>query len=78
MSRSLPADLVQAQAAWHRTYTSLARLPAGASTTAHRCRLISLSCQIAAHPYWADPRHSPAARVDLIRQARASQWGTVA
>lgn len=69
-----PDDLLDLQAAWLRTYADLARLPARAGTAVLRRRLIGLSCRIAAHSFWAAPGRSPAARVELRRQARARAW----
>ncbi|MFF3677402.1 hypothetical protein ACFYYS_25910 [Streptomyces sp. NPDC002120] len=57
-----PDDLLDLQAAWLRTYTDLARQPIGAGTAALRRRLIVLSCRIEAHPFWAVPGRSRAAR----------------
>ncbi|MFE9629484.1 hypothetical protein [Streptomyces sp. NPDC006463] len=73
-----PDDLISLQTAWIRTYTDLARLPAQAGTTALRRRLITLSCRIAAHPFWTAPGRSAAARVELRRQARTRAWVTAA
>ncbi|MFF4105425.1 hypothetical protein [Streptomyces sp. NPDC001903] len=73
-----PDDLINLQAAWLRTYTDLARQPVQASTTTLRRRLITLSCSIAAHPFWTVPGRSPAAWVELRRRARARAWVTAA
>ncbi|WP_331742884.1 hypothetical protein OG239_42655 (plasmid) [Streptomyces sp. NBC_00868] len=73
-----PDDLINLQAAWLRTYTDLARQPTQASTTTLRRRLIALSCDIAAHPFWAVPGRSPAAQVELRHRARARAWVTAA
>ncbi|MFB7462623.1 hypothetical protein ACFCZ1_03765 [Streptomyces sp. NPDC056224] len=73
-----PDDLLTLQAAWIRTYSDLARLPSQAGSTVLRRRLITLSCRIAAHPFWEAPGRSPAARVELRRQARARAWVTAA
>ncbi|MER6314409.1 hypothetical protein ABT237_11645 [Streptomyces sp. NPDC001581] len=77
-SLHFPDDLLNLQAAWLRTYTDLARQPARAGTTTLRRRLISLSCRIEAHPFWAVPGRSRAARVELRRRARARAWVTAA
>ncbi|MFD7030235.1 hypothetical protein ACFWAR_19550 [Streptomyces sp. NPDC059917] len=69
-----PDSLVMIQAEWLLTYDA----PAGASTTVLRRRLIKLSLQLYAHPYWAAPGRSPAAWVELRRRARARGWGTAA
>ncbi|WP_445270657.1 hypothetical protein [Streptomyces sp. DSM 41634] len=69
-----PDELLDLQAAWLRTYADLARQPAQAGTTALRRRLISLSCRIEAHPFWAVPGRSRAAQVELRRRARARAW----
>ncbi|MEW1636065.1 hypothetical protein AB0469_18555 [Streptomyces sp. NPDC093801] len=77
-SLRFPDDLVELQAAWLATYAALARRPARAGTAAQRRRLISLSCRIAAHPYWTAPGRSRAALVELRRQARARRWAEAA
>ncbi|MFF3728609.1 hypothetical protein ACFYYM_40405 [Streptomyces erythrochromogenes] len=56
----------------------MARLPAQASTAALRRRLITLSCCIASHAFWAVPGRSPAVQVELRRRARARAWVTEA
>ncbi|MFD0374599.1 hypothetical protein [Streptomyces sp. NPDC127112] len=48
-----PEDLITLQRAWQQTYAELAQLPAGASTTALRGRLIALSAHLCTHPYWS-------------------------
>ncbi|MET9323704.1 hypothetical protein ABZX75_26510 [Streptomyces sp. NPDC003038] len=73
-----PDDLINLQTEWIRTYTDLARQPAQVSTTTLRRRLITLSCHIAAHPFWTAPGRSAAARVELCRRARAHTWMTAA
>ncbi|MFF4580048.1 hypothetical protein [Streptomyces sp. NPDC001389] len=73
-SLRFPDDLVELQAAWLTTYAALAGRPAHAGSTTLRRRLIALSCRIATHPYWTVPGRSPAARVELRRQARARRW----
>ncbi|MFE2166586.1 hypothetical protein ACFXB3_16185 [Streptomyces sp. NPDC059447] len=73
-----PDDLLDLQAAWLRTYADLARSPAHAGTTPLRRRLITLSCAIAAHPFWTVPGHSTATRVELRRRARTRTWATAA
>ncbi|MFD9410172.1 hypothetical protein ACFWBN_24615 [Streptomyces sp. NPDC059989] len=73
-----PDDLISLQTAWLRTYADLARQPAQASTAALRRRLITLSCRLAAHPFWSVPGCSSAARVELLRRARARTWATAA
>ncbi|MFI8497801.1 hypothetical protein ACIGFK_04770 [Streptomyces sp. NPDC085524] len=77
-SLHFPDDLLDLQAAWLRTYADLSRQPANASTTALRRRIITLSCSIAAHPFWAVPDRSAAARVELRRRARTRTWVTAA
>ena len=49
---TFPADLVQAQRDWYATYRQLAGA-AGSQTTVLRRRLVRLSVQVTAHPYWA-------------------------
>ncbi|MFG1808650.1 hypothetical protein [Streptomyces sp. NPDC049040] len=62
---TFPADLVQAQRDWYATYRQLAGA-AGTQTTVLRRRLVRLSVQVTAHPYWATVPHSaPAARMQL-------------
>ncbi|MEU5069598.1 hypothetical protein AB0G95_36820 [Streptomyces virginiae] len=78
MSIRFPDDLLDLQATWLRTYADLARLPPQASTAALRRRLITLSCRIASHPFWAVPGRSPAVQVELRRRARARAWVTAA
>ncbi|MFJ3728739.1 hypothetical protein ACIPYQ_40095 [Streptomyces sp. NPDC090045] len=73
-----PDDLLDLQAAWLRTYTDLARQLVRAGTTTLRRPLITLSCRIEAHPFWAIPGRSRAARVELRRRARARAWVTAA
>ncbi|MFF3621029.1 hypothetical protein [Streptomyces sp. NPDC002467] len=73
-----PDDLLDLQAAWLRTYADLARQPAHTGTTTLRRRLITLSCTIAAHPFWTVPGRSTAARVELRRRARSRIWATAA
>nr|WP_043267132.1 hypothetical protein [Streptomyces sp. CT34] len=68
---SYPADLLQAQRDWRRTYEALSVLPPTAGTTALRRRLLLLSSRIVWHQHWSVRRSSPAARVELRRQARA-------
>ncbi|WP_327354534.1 hypothetical protein [Streptomyces sp. NBC_01304] len=66
---SFPRDLVQAQRVWHRTYVELAEQPL--ETAALRRRLQLLTRVIDAHPFWeSSVGRSPAARVELRRQAR--------
>ncbi|MFE4632278.1 hypothetical protein ACFRJ1_02710 [Streptomyces sp. NPDC056773] len=69
-----PDDLLALQAAWLCTYEAMAVAPAGKGTSLHRRQLIRLSCAIAAHPFWGMPGRSTAARVELLRQARADRW----
>ena len=62
---TFPADLVQAQRDWYATYRQLAGA-AGTQTTVLRRRLVRLSVQVTAHPYWATvPSSAPAARMQL-------------
>lgn len=62
---TFPADLVQAQRDWYATYRQLAGA-AGTQTTVLRRRLVRLSVQVTAHPYWATlPNSAPAARMQL-------------
>ncbi|WP_405545233.1 hypothetical protein OG478_32975 [Streptomyces phaeochromogenes] len=69
---SFPPDLIRAQRDWIRTYEALARRPR--HTAALRRRLQELSSWLAAHPFWeTDSGRSPAARVELRRQARAEE-----
>ncbi|OEJ21070.1 hypothetical protein [Streptomyces subrutilus] len=65
-----PDDLLQLELDVMRTYEHLAQQPRP-DTAALRRRLIAVSWALAAHPYWAEPGRSPAARVALRRQARA-------
>lgn len=68
-----PHDLVEAQRDWNRTYEALAHSP---FRTVLRRRLQLLSSRIARHPYWGTASgRPPAARVELRRQARASEQG---
>ncbi|WP_405496297.1 hypothetical protein [Streptomyces sp. NBC_00096] len=73
-----PDDLLALQTAWLCTYEAMAVTPAGMGTSLHRRRLIQLSCDIAAHPFWTMPGRSTAARVELLRQARADRWARAA
>ncbi|MER7171339.1 MULTISPECIES: hypothetical protein [Streptomyces] len=67
-----PDDLLQAQIDWYAACRRLATA-SGKDYTVLRRRLITLSRQIAAHPYWATPRGaSPAARMALKQAA----WDT--
>ncbi|NJP48190.1 hypothetical protein [Actinacidiphila epipremni] len=62
---TFPADLVQAQRDWYATYRQLAGA-AGTQTTVLRRRLVRLSVQVTAHPYWATVTdRGPAARMEL-------------
>ncbi|MFD7233672.1 hypothetical protein [Streptomyces sp. NPDC059881] len=71
MAQSLfPDDLVQAQAEWFRTYAALGA-PGSQDTAVLRRRLLRLSVRVFWHPFWSTgPGRSPAARVELRRQAR--------
>ncbi|MEU4794789.1 hypothetical protein [Streptomyces sp. NPDC023327] len=68
-SDAFPPDLLEAQTAWYTTYGQLAATAAHGSAV-HRRRLLRLSRQIAAHPYWETPEGTPAARVALKELAR--------
>lgn len=46
-----PKDLITLQRAWQQTYAELAQTPTGASTTALRRRLITLSGTLCTHPH---------------------------
>ncbi|MFF3558231.1 hypothetical protein ACFYXL_33010 [Streptomyces tsukubensis] len=71
-----PADLLETQTAWYRTYRHLAENATNPSgTAAHRRQLLTLSARIAAHPYWDTPAGTPAARVALKETARALAAG---
>ncbi|MFD9636911.1 hypothetical protein [Streptomyces violascens] len=71
MAQTFPPDLVQTQREWTRTYDALALQP---FRTVLRRRLQRLSSRIARHPYWsAGSGRSPAARTELLRQARAAE-----
>ncbi|NGN68444.1 hypothetical protein G5C51_31675 [Streptomyces sp. A7024] len=64
-----PSELLAAQRDWYATYAHLAAEP-GPQTAALRRRLLQLSRQIAAHPYWRSPAGaSPAARMQLKQAA---------
>jgi hypothetical protein len=67
---SFPPDLIELQADWQRTYAALA-VPHPAAPTALRRRLQALSARLLWHPYFSAPGRTPAARVELRRQARA-------
>jgi hypothetical protein len=72
---TFPADLVQAQRDWYATYRQLAGA-AGSQTTVLRRRLVRLSVQVTAHPYWATvPSSAPAARMQLKALAWDDQAG---
>lgn len=73
-----PSDLLVLQEAWLRTYEAMAATPADTGTTTDRRRLIRLGRAIEAHPFWAVPGRSTAARVELRRQARAGRWARAA
>jgi hypothetical protein len=61
---------MQTQRDWNRTYEALAQRPP--QTTALRRRLQELSSRLASHPYWhTQAGRSPAAKVELRRQARS-------
>jgi hypothetical protein len=62
---------MQVQRDWYRTYDALAALPPTVGATALRQRLLLLSSRVVWHPHWSTARSSPAARVELRRQARA-------
>ncbi|MCX5240461.1 hypothetical protein OG824_35150 [Streptomyces prunicolor] len=65
-----PPDLIELQADWQLTYAALtASRPV--HTSALRRRLQPLSGRLQFHPYWSGPGRTPAARVELRRQARA-------
>ncbi|MER5899594.1 hypothetical protein ABT150_05630 [Streptomyces mirabilis] len=68
-----PPDLIELQAEWQLTYAVLA-VPHPVHTTALRGRLQTLSGRLLFHPYWSGPGRTPAARVELRRQARAVGW----
>ena len=70
-SSTYPHDLLRAQSDWSRTYAALATTPSTVGTTALRRHLLRLSTRILWHPYWAVRGRSPAARVELRRQALA-------
>ncbi|MFE5489007.1 hypothetical protein ACFQ7Z_03425 [Streptomyces virginiae] len=65
-----PEDLITLQRAWQQTYAELAQAPAGASTTALRRWLITLSGTLCTHPHWAAPAAWRAGGVELRRAAR--------
>ncbi|MEU2834913.1 hypothetical protein ABZ667_40830 [Streptomyces lavendulae] len=69
-----PNNLLALETAWQQTYEDMARQPPGTGTTTHRRRLLNLDRAISAHPFWAQPGRSPAARVELRLQARALRW----
>ncbi|MFD9286340.1 hypothetical protein ACFWD7_56165 [Streptomyces mirabilis] len=68
-----PPDLIELQAEWQLTYAVLA-VPHPVHITALRRRLQTLSGRLLFHPYWSGPGRTPAARVELRRQARAVGW----
>ncbi|SFH00637.1 hypothetical protein SAMN02787118_13743 [Streptomyces mirabilis] len=68
-----PPDLIELQAEWRLTYAVLA-VPHPVHSTALRRRLQTLSGRLLFHPYWSGPGRTPAARVELRRQARAVRW----
>ncbi|MFE2699073.1 hypothetical protein ACFXKI_49555 [Streptomyces mirabilis] len=68
-----PPDLIELQAEWQLTYAVLA-VPHPVHTTALRRRLQTPSGRLLFHPYWSGPGRTPAARVELRRQARAVGW----
>ncbi|MFF4347882.1 hypothetical protein [Streptomyces sp. NPDC001530] len=69
---TFPPDLIETQRDWIRTYEALARRPL--HTAALRRRLQELSSRLASHPFWdTGVGRSPAARVELRRQARAEE-----
>lgn len=69
VSVRFPQDLVELQCARHRAYEELAGGPA--DPTAVRRRLLWLSARLFWHPLFdASAGGSPAARVELCRQAR--------
>ncbi|PRH76808.1 hypothetical protein C6N75_23610 [Streptomyces solincola] len=72
-----PPDLLHAQTAWYAAYRRLAVAEPAASPTAARRELLELSGRIAAHPYWAGPAGTPAARMELkeIAHAQAAHTG---
>ncbi|KJY24038.1 hypothetical protein [Streptomyces katrae] len=65
-----PEDLITLQRTWQQTYAELAQIPAGASTTALRRRLIALSAQLCTHPYWSASTGRRAGVADLDRATR--------
>jgi hypothetical protein len=66
---ALPHDLVQTQRRWNRTYAELAA--SRTDRTELRRRLLRLSSRLLWHPFWKTRAgQSPAARVELRRQAR--------
>ncbi|MER7760525.1 hypothetical protein [Streptomyces sp. NPDC097619] len=73
-----PEDLVRLQAARLATYQELARQPPGAGNTLLRRRLIRLSAEVSAHPYWRTPGGSQGQLAELSRQARRLGWTTAA
>lgn len=73
-----PHDLLQLQIELNRTYTALSAQPTTSSPTVYRHRMIVLMCRLHAHPFWAQPGASTAARAELRRQARAHRWATAA
>ncbi|MEV6009720.1 hypothetical protein AB0M29_23275 [Streptomyces sp. NPDC051976] len=71
MPHTFPSDLVQAQRDWYTAYRQLADAD-GTQTTVLRRRLVRLSVQVTAHPYWATiPATAPAARMELKELAWA-------
>jgi hypothetical protein len=79
MPHTFPADLVQAQRDWYATYrqlagTSTAAGSGGTQATVLRRRLVRLSVQVTAHPYWTTiPGTAPAARMELKQLAWAEE-----
>ncbi|WP_329112867.1 hypothetical protein [Streptomyces sp. NBC_01465] len=74
-SHPFPADLLEAQTHWYRTYAELAAEAQSTGSAAQRRRLLQLSRRIASHPYWESPAGTPAARVALKELARTGALG---
>ncbi|MYZ34776.1 MULTISPECIES: hypothetical protein [unclassified Streptomyces] len=68
---TFPTDLLETQTAWYITYRALAEAAPTTGAAAYRRRLLALSVQIAAHPYWDTPAGTPAARIALKDTASA-------
>ncbi|MFF1561020.1 hypothetical protein [Streptomyces sp. NPDC058279] len=69
-----PDDLIHLQQQWTRTYNLLAVRPEQGGAELRR-KLIRLSCEISAHPFWRAGGYSAVRRVELREAAETAPGG---